>query len=109
MKDSISLVANKWTRTSDHKKKMMSNAIDGNIGHFDNEIDKTGMKSYDDTKVDNIRLQVGRFVSPDDPGVNVLASGRLPTGNIITLDHMTSNANDGNFGYYDNEIDILTW
>ena len=77
VKDKISLVANKWTRISDHKKTMMSNAIDGDIGHCDNKIDMTGMKSSDD-----IRPQVGHFVFPDDPGVNVLASGRLPTGNI---------------------------
>ena len=64
VKDSISLIANNWTRISNHKKKMMNNAIDGNIGHFDNEIDMTSMKSLDDTKVDNIRSHVGRFVSP---------------------------------------------
>ena len=88
------------------KKKTMSNAIDGNIGHSDNEIDMAGMESSDDTEVDNIRPQVGRFVSPDDPGANVLSSSRLLTGNIITLDHTGSNANDGNFGYDDNEIDM---
>ena len=49
---------------------------------------------------------MGRVVSPDDSSLNVLASGRLLTGNIITLDHTRSNASDGNFGYYDNEIDM---
>ena len=42
---------------------MMSNAIDGDIGHFDNKIDMSGMKSSDDTKVDEIRPHVGDFVS----------------------------------------------
>ena len=74
VKDSISLVADEWTRISDHKKKTMSNAIGGNIGYFYNEIYMIGMKSSDDTKVDNIRPQVGRFVSLDDPDVNVLSS-----------------------------------
>ena len=74
LKDSISLVASKWTRIWDHKKNMMSNAIDGDIGHFDNMIDMIGMKSSDDTKLDDIRFQVGHFVSLDDPDVNVLAS-----------------------------------
>ena len=69
VKDSISLGANKWTRISDHKKNMMSNGIDGDIGYFDNKIDMAGMKSSDDTKVDDIRPQRGHFVSPDDPGV----------------------------------------
>ena len=80
VKDSISLVADKWTRISDHKKRTTSNAIDGSIGYFDTEIYMTGMKSSDDTKVDNIRPQVGRFVSLDDPDVKVLSSSRLLTG-----------------------------
>ena len=66
VKDSISLVANKWTGISDHKKKMMSTVVDGDIGHFDNKTDRNGMKSLDDTKVDDIRSQVGCFDSPDD-------------------------------------------
>ena len=96
MKDAISLVASKWTRILDHKKKTMSNAIDVNIGHTDNEIDMTGMKSSNDTKVDDIIPQVGRFVSLDDADVNAF---------ITTLDHTTrSNANDGDSGCYDSEI-----
>ena len=55
--------ANRWTRKKDYKKNMMSNASDGDIGYFDNKIDMTGMKSSDDTKVDDIRPQVGHFVS----------------------------------------------
>ena len=106
MKDSISLVASKWTRIPDHKKKTMSNAIDGNIGHSDNEIDMIGKKSSNDTKVDDIRPQVGRFVSLDDDEVNALYSSRLQTDNITTLVHTKSNANDGDFGYYDNEIEM---
>ena len=98
MKDSISLVASKWTRIPDHKKKTMSNAIDGNIGHSDNEIDMIGKKSSNDTKVDDIRPQMGRFVSLDDDEVNALYSSRLQTDNITTLVHTKSNANDGDFG-----------
>ena len=107
LKDSISLVADKCTRISDHKKKTMSNAIDGNIGYFANEIYMTGMKSSDDTKVDNIRPQVGRFVYLVDPDVKVLSSSRLLTGNITTLDHTRSNGNDGKIRYHDNEIDMV--
>ena len=100
VKDSISLVTNKWTRISDHKKKLMSNALDGDIGHFDSKIDMTGMKSSDDIKVDDIRSPVGRFDSPDDPGVNVLASGRPLTSNITTRDRTMNNASDGTSRYY---------
>ena len=66
---------------------------------FDNDIDMTVMKTSDDTKVENISPRVGRFISPDDPGVSVLASGRLPTSNIIAF--------VGKFGYCDNEIDMV--
>ena len=103
VKDSISLVANKWTRIWDHKKNMTSNAIDGDIGHFDNKIDMIGMKSSDDTKLDDIRLQVGHFVSLDDHRVNVLPSGRLLTVNWYRT---TNSARDGNSGYNVNEIDM---
>ena len=106
VKDSISLVAKKWARISDHKKKTMSNAVDGDIGHLQNKIYMNGMKSSDDTKVDDIRPQVGHFVSPEDPGVNVLASGRLQTDSITNWDRMTNNSSDGNSGYYVNEIDM---
>ena len=98
MKDSISLVVSMWTRIPDHKKKTMRNAIDGNIGHSDNEIDMTGMKSSKDTKVDDIRPLVGRFVSLDAADVNGLSSSRFLTGNITTLSHARINATDGDFG-----------
>ena len=88
------------------QEKTTSNAIDGNIGHSDNEIDTTGMKSWNDTKVDDIRPQVSRFVSPDAVEVNASSSSRLLTDNITTLVHTRSNANDGDFGCYDNQIDM---
>jgi len=61
----------------EHMKKMKNNAIVGNIGHFDNEIDMAGLEGLAGIKVDNIKPQVDRFVFPDDHGVIVLASGRL--------------------------------
>merc|ERR1711977_588690 len=60
-----------------HMKKMKNNAIIGNIGHFDNEIDMAGLEGMDGMKVENIKPQVDRFVFPDGHGVIVLASGRL--------------------------------
>jgi len=63
--------------TLDHMKKMKNNAIVGNIGHFDNEIDMAGLEGLEGMKVDNIKPQVDRFVFPDGHGVIVLASGRL--------------------------------
>merc|ERR1712160_14527 len=63
--------------TLEHMKKMKNNAIVGNIGHFDNEIDMAGLENLPGMKVDNIKPQVDRFVFPDGHGVIVLASGRL--------------------------------
>merc|ERR1712022_45544 len=63
--------------TLDHMKKMKNNAIVGNIGHFDNEIDMAGIEGFPGIKVENIKPQVDRFVFPDGHGVIILASGRL--------------------------------
>merc|ERR1712109_237595 len=63
--------------TVDHMKKMKNNAIVGNIGHFDNEIDMAGLEKLEGIKVENIKPQVDRFIFPDGHGVIVLAAGRL--------------------------------
>merc|ERR1711939_373796 len=63
--------------TVQHMSKMKNNAIVGNIGHFDNEIDMAGVESFPGIKVENIKPQVDRFVFPDGHGVIILASGRL--------------------------------
>jgi adenosylhomocysteinase len=63
--------------TLEHMKKMKNNAIVGNIGHFDNEIDMAGLEKMEGIKMENIKPQVDRFVFPDGHGVILLASGRL--------------------------------
>merc|ERR1711908_72061 len=63
--------------TLEHMKKMKNNAIVGNIGHFDNEIEMDKLKKFPGIKVENIKPQVDRFVFPDGHGIIVLASGRL--------------------------------
>merc|ERR1711975_107111 len=63
--------------TLEHMKKMKNNAIVGNIGHFDNEIDMAGLENFPGIKCENIKPQVDRFVFPDGHGVIILASGRL--------------------------------
>jgi len=60
-----------------HMKKMKNNAIVGNIGHFDNEIDMAGIEGMEGIVVENIKPQVDRFLFPDGHGVIILASGRL--------------------------------
>merc|ERR1719183_2216379 len=63
--------------TIKHMQKMKNNAIVGNIGHFDNEIDMAGLENFPGIKVSNIKPQVDRFEFPDGRGIIVLASGRL--------------------------------
>merc|ERR1719461_2483914 len=58
-------------------EQMKNNAIIGNIGHFDNEIDMAGLEKLEGIKVENIKPQVDRFIFPDGHGVIVLAAGRL--------------------------------
>merc|ERR1712178_202078 len=61
----------------EHMQKMKNNAIVGNIGHFDNEIEMEQLEKFPGIKVENIKPQVDRFVFPDGHGVIILASGRL--------------------------------
>merc|ERR1719224_327718 len=63
--------------TLEHMKKMKNNAIVGNIGHFDNEIEMEKLEQFQGIKVENIKPQVDRFVFPDGHGIIILASGRL--------------------------------
>jgi adenosylhomocysteinase len=73
----VSSTGNYKIITLEHMKNMKNNAIIGNIGHFDNEIDMAGLEAFPGIKVENIKPQVDRFVFPDGHGVIVLASGRL--------------------------------
>ena len=41
--------------TVEHMKKMKNNAIVGNIGHFDNEIDMAGLEKLEGIKVENFK------------------------------------------------------
>merc|ERR1711972_756734 len=68
---------NKDIITQAHMAGMKNNAIVGNIGHFDNEIDMAGLEATEGIQVENIKDQVDRFVFPDGHAVIVLASGRL--------------------------------
>jgi len=61
----------------EHMKQMKNNAIVGNIGHFDNEIQMAELEGFPGIKVENIKPQVDRFEFPDGHGIIVLASGRL--------------------------------
>jgi adenosylhomocysteinase len=57
--------------------RLKNNAIVGNIGHFDHEIDMHGLQTYPGIKKVNIKPQTDRWVFPDGKGILVLAEGRL--------------------------------
>jgi len=71
----ITTTGNKGILMTETMKKMKNNAIVGNIGHFDNEIDMDGLMKA--TKRINIKPQVDRFEFEGGKGVIVLAEGRL--------------------------------
>jgi adenosylhomocysteinase len=73
----VTATGNKGIIMVDHMAKMKNNAIVGNIGHFDNEIDMAGLMKFPDIKKINIKAQVDRWVFPDGHGILVLAEGRL--------------------------------
>jgi len=73
----ITSTGNKGILMIDHMAKMKNNAIVGNIGHFDNEIDMAGLQSYPGIKRLNIKPQVDKWIFPDGHSVIVLAEGRL--------------------------------
>jgi adenosylhomocysteinase len=73
----ITTTGNENVITADHMAKMKNNAIVGNIGHFDNEIDMAGLMAFDGIKHENIKPQTDRYIFPDGHGVIVLAEGRL--------------------------------
>jgi len=73
----VSTTGNKDIIKLDHMKKMKNNAIVGNIGHFDNEIEMEKLEKCEGVKVENIKPQVDRWVFPDGHGIIVLAAGRL--------------------------------
>jgi adenosylhomocysteinase len=57
--------------------RMKHQAIVGNIGHFDNEIDMAGLANFDGIERVNIKPQVDKWVFPDGHAILVLSEGRL--------------------------------
>jgi adenosylhomocysteinase len=57
--------------------RMKHQAIVGNIGHFDNEIDMAGLARMSDVRRVNVKPQVDEWVFPDGHTVITLSEGRL--------------------------------
>ncbi|MEY2745687.1 MAG: hypothetical protein RL112_729 [Planctomycetota bacterium] len=73
----ITATGNKNIITVDHMARMKHNAIVGNIGHFDNEIDMAGLAKKKGVKRVVIKPQVDEYVFADGHSVIILAEGRL--------------------------------
>jgi len=73
----VTATGNKSVITADHMSRMKHQAIVGNIGHFDNEIDMAGLTKIPGVVRVNIKTQVDKWVFPDGHAVIILAEGRL--------------------------------
>ncbi|MFP5362564.1 MAG: adenosylhomocysteinase [Thermoleophilia bacterium] len=73
----ITTTGNKDIITADHMARMKHQAIVGNIGHFDNEIDVAGLERTPGIERINIKPQVDKWVFPDGHAIILLSEGRL--------------------------------
>jgi adenosylhomocysteinase len=72
----VTTTGNKDIITLDHMRRMKHNAIVGNIGHFDNEIEMAALESSDAERI-NIKPQVDEWRFPDGHSIIILSEGRL--------------------------------
>ena len=73
----VTATGNKGILLAGHMEKMKHNAIIGNIGHFDNEIDMAGLTRMSDVTRTTIKPQVDEYAFPDGHSVIILSEGRL--------------------------------
>jgi adenosylhomocysteinase len=73
----ITATGNKDIITAKHMARMKHQAIVGNIGHFDNEVDIAGLEAVEGIERIEIKPQVDEWRFPDGHSVIVLSEGRL--------------------------------
>jgi adenosylhomocysteinase len=73
----VTATGNRDVITASDMSRMKHQAIVGNIGHFDNEIDMAGLAATAGIERVNIKPQVDKWVFPDGHAVLVLSEGRL--------------------------------
>jgi len=73
----ISATGNKDVVTAADMGRMKHQAIVGNIGHFDNEIDMAGLAKVPGIQRVNVKPQVDKWIFPDGHAVIILSEGRL--------------------------------
>ena len=72
----VTATGNKDVITLDHMRRMKHQAIVGNIGHFDNEIEMAALEASDAERIE-IKPQVDEWKFPDGHSIIVLSEGRL--------------------------------
>ena len=105
--------------TVDHMARMKHNAIVGNVGHFDNEIDMAGLARVPGIKKVEVKPQLHEWSFPDGHAILVLSEGRLlnlgnATGHpSFVMSHSFSNQTLAQIelytrpGQYGNEVHLL--
>ena len=73
----VTATGNKHIISAQHMARMKHQAVVGNIGHFDNEIDMAGLAKAEGVTRKNIKPQVDEHRFPDGHSVIVLSEGRL--------------------------------
>jgi adenosylhomocysteinase len=73
----ITATGNRDIITAAHMERMKHQAIVGNIGHFDNEIDVAGLAALPGIERVNVKPQVDKWVFADGHAVLLLSEGRL--------------------------------
>jgi adenosylhomocysteinase len=73
----VTATGNRDVITAQHMSRMKHQAIVGNIGHFDNEIDMAGLTRWPGVRRTNIKPQVDEWTFPDGKAIIVLSEGRL--------------------------------
>jgi len=73
----VSATGNYHIITAKHMAAMKHQAIVGNIGHFDNEIDMAGLARVPGIRRDTVKPQVDEWTFADGHSVIVLSEGRL--------------------------------
>ena len=73
----ITATGNRDVILAGHMAEMKHQAIVGNIGHFDNEIDIAGLNRMSDVRRSAVKPQVDEYAFPDGHSVIVLSEGRL--------------------------------
>ena len=73
----ITATGNKDVITAEQMGRMKHQAIVGNIGHFDNEIDMAGLERMPGVERVNVKPQVDEWTFADGHSVIVLSEGRL--------------------------------